>query len=500
MMPMEMRELAQRNPWWKNKDLILEDRNLRKRKGSKVDWTPRIKYKFSLNEDAIYTVRGPRQVGKTTLVKIMIEELLSSASDAQQVFFYACDLVSNPKELANILECYLQNARKTLPKQRLYLFIDEVSSVKDWQKGIKHLWDMGLLENCSVILTGSHSLDIRNASERLPGRRGSVKDVLDKILLPMKFTEYVETRNPNLGYVIKNLNLLLKERRIDTIMKLAHAQIPQELVRLDYYAEELKQLFHDYLLTGGIATAIDAYISHKEIPSTVYDTYITAMLGDVTRWQKKETNMAQVVQRLIESLSSPVSWQSICKQTDLGSHHTVADYVEVLQSSFTVSAIYQLDRNKGAPVFEKDKKVYFEDPFIFHALRGWAFSLSPFESSVEYTENPVSCSKMVESVICNHLIRLAFSMFPSSDYNYANKVYYWKGALGKEVDFVLKLNGNYLPIEVKYQNDIGRSDLQGLHSFIKGGQCYRGIAITKNTLKVEEDLTLIPYYLFLMLI
>ncbi len=77
MMPMEMRELAQRNPWWKNKDLILEDRNLRKRKGSKVDWTPRIKYKFSLNEDAIYTVRGPRQVGKTTLVKIMIEELLS---------------------------------------------------------------------------------------------------------------------------------------------------------------------------------------------------------------------------------------------------------------------------------------------------------------------------------------------------------------------------------------------------------------------------------------
>ncbi len=104
--------------------------------------------------------------------------------------------MSNPKELANILECYLQNARKTLPKQRLYLFIDEVSSVKDWQKGIKHLWDMGLLENCSVILTGSHSLDIRNASERLPGRRGSVKDVLDKILLPMKFTEYVETKKP----------------------------------------------------------------------------------------------------------------------------------------------------------------------------------------------------------------------------------------------------------------------------------------------------------------
>lgn len=497
---MEIKELAQRNPWWKGKEFILEDRNLRKRKGSSVDWTPRIKYKFTLDEDAVYTVRGPRQVGKTTLVKIMMEELLSQVSDPQQIFFYACDLVSNPKEFATILDCYLRNTRSILPKERLYLFIDEVSSVKDWQRGFKYLWDAGLFENCTAIFTGSHSLDIRNASERLPGRRGEVKDVLDKILLPMKFTEYVETRNSRLGYVIKDLDILSKGRRLEIILALAHAKIPNEVLKLSYHSDELKLLFNDYLFTGGIAPAIDAFIAQKEIPATVYDTYIRAMLGDVTRWQKKETSMAQVVQRLIESLASTVSWQSICKQTDLGSHHTVEGYVDMLQASFTVSAIYQLDRNKGAPIFEKDKKVYFEDPFIFHALRSWAYSLSPFESAKGFIENPESCSKLVESVICNHLIRLAFSMFPSSDYNYVNKIYYWKGSLGKEVDFALKLNGMYVPIEVKYQNLVGRSDLQGLHSFIKGGQTYRGIVITKNTLKIEEDLTLIPYYLFLMLI
>ena len=496
---MEMRELAKRNPWWKNKELILEDRNLKQREGSKVDWTPRIKYKFTLTEDAIYTVRGPRQVGKTTLVKIMMKELLETVSYPEQIFLYPCDLVSNPKELCTILECYLQNARK-ITKKRLYLFIDEISSIKDWQKGIKYLVDTGLLENCTVILTGSHSLDIRNASERLPGRRGNVTDVLDKILLPMKFVEYVETRDKELYAVIRGLDLLQKENRLTALTQLAHAKIPSELERLNYYSDDLEKLFQDYLLTGGIAPAIDAYISKRAIASTVYDTYVRAMLGDVTRWQKKETNMAQVVQRLVISLSSPVSWRSICKQTDLGSHHTVAEYVEVLQASFTISAIYQLDRNKDAPCFEKDKKVYFQDPFIFHALRSWAYSLSPYESAVEFIENPEDCSKLVESVINNHIIRLAFGMFPSSDYEYVNKVFYWKGNLGREVDFVMKLDGNYLPIEVKYQSEIKRSDLQGLHSFIKGGKCHRGIAITKDKLKIEEDLSLIPYYLFLMLV
>jgi predicted AAA+ superfamily ATPase len=498
---MEMRELAQRNPWWKNKELILEDRNLKKRYSSKVDWTPRLKYKFKLWEDVIYTLRGPRQVGKTTLVKIMIKELLlEQGVSANRIFFYSCDLVSSPKELANILECYLQNTRE-LTDERLFLFIDEISSIRDWQKGIKHLKDAGLLENCTVILTGSHSLDIRNASERLPGRRGNVADVLDKILVPMKFVEYVENRNPKLYTAIRNMDLLQKDNRVEIINELAKAIIPPELTKLSYYSKELSRQFQDYLLTGGIAPAMDAYAAQGSIPSSVYDTYVSAMLGDAVRWQKKETKMAQVVQRLIERLSSQISWQSLCQQTDFGSHHTIEDYVGVLESSFTVSTIYQLDRNKDAAYFEKDKKVYFQDPFIFHALRAWAFSLgSPFENSTEFVSNSEDCSKLVESVVCNHLIRLAFNMNPSSDYEYMNKVFHWKGSLRKEVDFVMKLNGNYLPIEVKYKNEINRSDLQGLHSFIKGGKCYRGIVITKDTLRTQENLTLIPHYLFLMLV
>jgi hypothetical protein len=317
----------------------------------------------------------------------------------------------------------------------------------------------------------------------------------------MKFVEYVETRNPDLYKAIRTLDLLPAENRRDAIEELAKAKIPKELTRLSYYSKELDRQFKDYLLTGGIPPAIDAYAVHGSIPSSIYDTYVTAMLGDATRWQKKETKMAQIVQRLVESLTSRVSWQSICKQTDFGSHHTVEEYVGVLESSFTISTLYQLDRNKDSACFEKDKKVYFHDPFIFHALRAWAFSLgSPYENAVEFTNNPQDCSKLVESVVSDHLIRLAFNLNPSSDYEYMNKVFHWKGSLKKEVDFVVKLDGNYLPIEVKYQNKIERSDLQGLHSFIKGGKCHRGIVLTKDSLKTQENLALVPVPIFLLLV
>jgi len=460
-------------------------------------------YFFNLKQDAIYTMRGPRQVGKTTLIKIMIRERLNEGIHPKRIFFWACDLIDSPKELAKMLSCYLNSAREEYDG-RLFIFLDEVSSIKDWQKGIKHLVDAGLLQDCTVILTGSHSLDIKSASERLPGRRGNVADVLDRILLPMKFSEYAEMRSKSDNKPKRFLNLLKKiserAKRKEVLMQLAHAKIPDELIKLSSYSNELTHLFQEYLITGGVPSAIDSFLAQGEIPSNIYNTYVTAMLGDAARWQKKDVHMGQIVQRLTECLSSQVSWQSLCKGTDLSSPQRVAECVDILRYSFVVSTIYRLDRGKGGPRFEKEKKIYFQDPFIFHALRGWASSRSFYINSLEYVGNPETCSKLVESVICNHLIRLAFNMFPSSDYEYANRLFYWENSLRKEVDFVIKLNGKYIPIEVKYQSDVKKDDLLALQAFMQGGSSYLGIVITKDSLKIEENLVFLPACLFLTFI
>lgn len=498
MIRMETQRWVRQNPWWIDKDWDKQDVNLRKRQDSTVNWTPRLIHFLKCNEDAIYTLRGPRQVGKTTLVKVKIKELMGSGVQGRRIFYHTCDLVSSPKDLVSIVENYVGWARTSF-SDRLFIFLDEISSVRDWQKGIKYLVDTGTLQNCTVILTGSHSLDIKKASERLPGRRGMVTDVLDKILLPMKFSEYVEVRNKKLGELMRSLGLLGRQNREHLLSQLGNAIIPKEFEELNLYSEDFSRLFEDYLITGGIAPAIDSYISKGSIPSNIYTAYIQVMLGDIMRWGKKEIYMAQILRRIIDSLSSQVSWQSLCKQTDLGSHHTVAEYVDVLESSFVVSCIYRLDKNKGMPYFGKEKKIHFQDPFLFHALRGWSYSLPHYKSSLELINNPEDRAKLVESVVCNHLIRLAFNLSPSSDYRYVNKITYWMDKTGREVDFAVRLDGKFLPIEVKCKSEFKRNDLFGMYEFVKGGSAYRGVVLTKDLLQVKGRLTFIPVYLFLLL-
>jgi len=316
----------------------------------------------------------------------------------------------------------------------------------------------------------------------------------------MKFSEYIDVRSKKLRNVIRSLDLLTRLSRQRAIFQLAKAIIPKEIKELSLYSNELSRLFEDYLITGGVAPAIDSYISEGKISTNIYETYVSVMLGDAMRWQKKEVYMAQIIRRIIESLSSQVSWKSLGKQTDLGSHHTVAEYVDVLESSFVVSCIYRLDKNKGVPYFSKEKKIHFQDPFIFHALRGWSFSLPYYQSTVEFLGNTEDRTKLVESVICNHLIRMAFNLMPSSEYEYINKVTYWTSKHFREVDFAVRLNDKFLPIEVKCKSDFNRTDLFGLYGFIKGGSSYGGIVVTKDLLKTRGKITFIPNYLFLTLI
>ena len=124
----------------------------------------------------------------------------------RRVFYYTCDLIANPRELTNIISAYLDWLRG-FTDERAFVFLDEVSSIREWQRAIKHLADTGRLKTTTVFLTGSHTLDLKAMSERLPGRRGAAEDTLDKILPPMKYCEYVETLDKGISREVASLGL-----------------------------------------------------------------------------------------------------------------------------------------------------------------------------------------------------------------------------------------------------------------------------------------------------
>jgi len=67
-----MIDLERFNPWWIRSEGIEADPRWRAFKNSRLHWEPRLLRELDLNEEGVYTLRGPRQVGKTTLIKIWI--------------------------------------------------------------------------------------------------------------------------------------------------------------------------------------------------------------------------------------------------------------------------------------------------------------------------------------------------------------------------------------------------------------------------------------------
>jgi predicted AAA+ superfamily ATPase len=496
-------ELSDQNPWWRDKTLVEGDQLIVAWEKSFFKWRPRIVETFLWDVNVIYSLRGPRQVGKTTLLRLKIRELLRNGVDCRRIFYWACDQVESFEKMTSIINGYLEWARR-FSKDRLYLFLDEVSAVKDWQRSIKYLYDMGKLKDCLIVLTGSHSLDLVKATESLAGRRGEVDKLVDnipdKVFLATKFSEYVETRNVEILTVLRSLNLLSTRNRLRVLHDLAEGKIPDCIHALKPYSKDLEGLLDDYLVTGGVPRAVNSYISRGVIPDIVYSDYVNLILRDITRWGGNEIYLRQIIQRGIETLSSQVSWNALKDGTEISTHDTARWYVDVLKNSFVVSYIHQLNRDKGVPYHRKAKKIYFEDPFIFHALRWWAFGgRHPFHESMEFLKDSEDKSKLIESVVCNHMIRLLFNLEPSPQFDYATRLFYWESSKKREVDFVTKLEGAFLPIELKYQSSIQRNDAYSTIDFLKGGKAHRGIIVTKDTFVQGRSYIGIPVSIFLLM-
>ena len=76
------------NQWWKNKELINQDKSIKEYELKKYKWQPTILKELKPKINNIYTLRGPRQIGKTTLIKLLIKELLKD-NDEKSCFYWS---------------------------------------------------------------------------------------------------------------------------------------------------------------------------------------------------------------------------------------------------------------------------------------------------------------------------------------------------------------------------------------------------------------------------
>ncbi len=247
-------------------------------------------------------------------------------------------------------------------KDRLYLFLDEVSSVKAWQKGIKFLFDKGSLRNTTIILSGSHSLDLRVSAEQLPGRRGEPESNPDLVFVPVKFAEYVESTDQNLNGIVRDLDLLRTTSRHEEIVALSQGKVSPRIEKLAYEVDRTNLLFDKYLMTGGIPRAINEFAKSGTIAEITYRTYVDVVKGDLMRYEMNENYLRQILGQVLETIGTPVGWSTLRKSTDVASSNTIENYVTALDSSFVLNFFYRMNAPERKPEYAKEKKIIFADP------------------------------------------------------------------------------------------------------------------------------------------
>jgi uncharacterized protein len=494
-------DLLQSNLWWVSPTDIDKDRKIEEYNRAKIKWDPRIRKTFDYNEDIVYSLRGPRQVGKTTLIKLQISEFLHNEIPKWNILYYALDVENSPRDLIDIIKTYFTRTENVRDKEkRCYIFLDEISSIKNWQKGIKKLWDENYLKNCTLVVTGSHSVDVQHSTEKLPGRRGLTNDVYDKILLPMKFSEYVSLIDTDLRKIIEKH--FTRESRQDIFLNILKNTIDVRFNELITYMPKLNGYLQQYLLTGGFPKVINEFLLKFKIEEYLYTDYFRSIIGEITSLDADEGTFKRLIKYIIEHHNYPLSYRNIQNGIDIGSSNTVERYVNLLLKMFVLTLFYRYDTVKKEKRTDKDKKIRFHDPFLFHVLNTWVRSDKSFQISNSYANDTEKAGLLVESIVGDHLIRLAFYLSKKKQmFDYSDYVYYWKDEKDYEVDYVLKDEDILLPIEVKYTSkNTKKEDLQGLFSFKRRSRVENALLLTKNDLTEGDGILRIPVSMFLLFI
>jgi len=384
------------NPWWLGeRDPVYEEWF-----NSPVRWVPPVLRKITLEPYALHFLTGPRQVGKTTALKILAHEL-ARERDPRSVFYFSCDELSDYRELGEVLDAYL-SARERWGVKSSVILLDEITFVEEWWRALKSRVDRGVFASDVIVVTGSASLELVAGSERFPGRRGRGRDI---VMLPLSFREYVRA--------LKSLDLPAVRPDAEDLLG--------ELAALKPYERLLAGMFSAYLKTGGFPLPIREYFTQGRVTYLSHKTYLDWLVADWVKLGKNEAYLKELLTYLLEVGTTPVSWHAIARSTSISSPHTARDYVEHLEKLLVAKVMHWASPD-GRVDYRKEKKVVLMDPFLYRVLS-------------RYTRVEPSEPAVVEATVASHLSRVA-------------PVYYWRD--GTEVDVIAVFERCVRGFEVKW--------------------------------------------------
>jgi len=334
---------------------------------------------------AVIVVTGMRQVGKTTLCRMLFDEIQSD----NKVFL---DL-ENPLNRRIFQEADYDNIWANLGQygisagRKAYIFLDEVQLAPDAIRAVKYLFDH---YNVQFFLTGSSSFYLKNLfPESLAGR----KRVFE--MFPLDFEEFLWFKGvkaempPGLPQKDKRKNKISHERRT--------------------------KLYEEYLAYGGFPRVVleSDRSAKKAIIGDIYTSYFEKDVRSLSDF-RDIARLQDLILLLMRRAGSKLNVLRIASELGL-SRETVYSYLSFLEATYFVHLVSPFSRSPDREV-SGAKKIYLCDSGLLNHMA------------------QVSSGTLLENAVFNVLK--------------ANEdVHYYQRRTGAEIDFILKKSG--IAVEVK---------------------------------------------------
>ena len=184
------------NPWWEE-EYVYDGRDR--------EIYLEVLMQYFQNRDIIF-LTGLRRVGKTSILKSLISRLINDEQiEAKKIFYISLDLLAlADMSIEEILTAY-RKLHKLSSKEKIYLFLDEVTAKKEYQQALKNLYD---LEDIKIYASSSSASLLRDKNAYLTGRQRLVE------VMPLNFDEYLQFKEIH----IKKADGYLKESYFEQYM------------------------------------------------------------------------------------------------------------------------------------------------------------------------------------------------------------------------------------------------------------------------------------------
>lgn len=404
-------------------------------------------------------LRGPRRVGKTVLLRQVIERLLGQGVDPTRLLYVPFDelpamrpivepvlAISRWFERQILKSSFNESARRG---ERVFLFFDEVQNLDAWAPQIKNLVDNHTVR---VLVTGSSSLRIEAGRDSLAGRITTFN------LGPLLLREIAGLR---FDY---SANAYWADNGLEAIVTPEFWR--DGLVRAANEVEVRHKAFAAFSERGAYPVAHErAEAPWHELADHLNETVIKrAIQHDLrmgARGQKRDEKLLEEVFRLCCRYAGQCPGQSVLVpevQQALGGNigwNRVLSYLRFLDGTLLIRLVdpleLRLKRRKAPP------KICLCD----HALRaGWLQETIPLDPQGLTAEPHLTD-------LAGHIAESALGYFLAS-IPHLDVAYFPLRGAEPEVDFVLTVGTRRIPIEVKYRKRIDpHQDTVGLRAFLE---------------------------------